>query len=177
VNVVVLGVGNVLMCDEGVGVHTVEALEREYEFPDGVRCVDGGTSTHELLGDLENLDCLIVVDAVAANIEPGALIRIEGDAVPSAFTTKFSPHQVGISELLATLKLLGREPKSVVLFGVEPVRLTLDLEMSVLVAARVPELCACVVDELARLGLTPSRRAADSARPAGVPHAVQAAAA
>ncbi len=146
--VVVLGVGNVLMSDEGVGVHAIAELERRWTFPDGVRLVDGGTSTQELLGDLEDLDHLIVIDAVTAGREPAALVRLEGAAVPSAFTTKLSPHQVGISDLLATLTLLGRAPKHVVLYGVEPARLTLDLTLSPEVAARLPELCEQVVAEL-----------------------------
>jgi hydrogenase maturation protease len=157
--VVILGVGNLLMGDEGVGVHAVTALEKDFVFPENVRCVDGGTSTNELLGDLEYLDHLIVLDAVAAGLEPGALLRLEGDAVPRAFTTKLSPHQVGISDLLATLTFMGRAPKKVVLLGVEPVSLTLDLALSPTVAARVPELVAQVLAELGKLGLAPSRRA------------------
>lgn len=159
-NVVVLGVGNVLMSDEGVGVHAVTALETGYALPEGVRCVDGGTSTHELLGDLEDLDHLIVIDAVSAGLAPGAMIRLEGAEVPSAFTTKLSPHQVGIADLLATLTFIGRAPKHVVLFGVEPVRLTLDMSLSEVVAARVPELCERVVGELSSLGLGASPRRA-----------------
>lgn len=158
--VVVLGVGNVLMSDEGVGVHAVAELERRWTFPDDVRLVDGGTSSQELLGELEDLDHLIVIDAVSAGREPAALVRLEGDAVPSAFTTKLSPHQVGISDLLATLKLLGRAPKRVVLFGVEPARLTLDLSLSPEVAARVPDVCNEVVGELGRLGSAPRLRPA-----------------
>ena len=157
-NVVILGVGNVLMSDEGVGVHTVTALEHGWDFPEGVRCVDGGTSTNELLGDLEDLDHLIVIDAVAAGLEPGGMVRLEGAAVPAAFTTKLSPHQVGIADLLATLTFMGRAPKHVLLLGVEPKRLTLDLELSSTVAARVPQLCAQVVEELGRLGLGPTSR-------------------
>jgi len=159
-NVVVLGVGNVLMCDEGVGVHTVKALEERWELPEGVRCVDGGTSTQELLGDLEDLDHLIVIDAVNAGRAPGEVMRLEGEAVPAVFTTKLSPHQIGISDLLATLRFLGRAPRQILLFGVEPAVLTLDLELSPTVAARVPELCALVVDELTRLGLPPVAREA-----------------
>lgn len=158
-NVVVLGVGNVLMSDEGVGVHTVTTLESRYAFPEGVRCVDGGTSTNELLGDLEDLDHLIVIDAVSAGAEPGALVRLDGEAVPKAFTTKLSPHQVGISDLLATLTFMGRGPKNVVLFGVEPERLSLAMELSPTIAARVPELCAQVVAELERIGAPPRLRA------------------
>ncbi|MBL8951186.1 MAG: HyaD/HybD family hydrogenase maturation endopeptidase [Myxococcaceae bacterium] len=156
--VVVLGVGNVLMSDEGVGVHAVGELERRFDFPPGVRLVDGGTSTHELLGDLEDLDHLIVIDAVSAGREPAALVRLEGDAVPAAFTTRLSPHQAGIADLLATLKLLGREPRHVVLYGVEPKRLTLDLSLSSEVARALPGLCARVVAELERLGASPVPR-------------------
>ena len=158
--VCILGVGNVLMSDEGVGVHAVVELEKAFEFPENVRVLDGGTSTNELLGDLENLDHLIVLDAVNAGKEPGALVHLEGDAVPRAFTTKLSPHQVGISDLLATLTFLGRAPKHVVLYGVQPERLSLDLTLSETVARRVPELCAQVVAELDRLGVPHPRRAA-----------------
>lgn len=151
--IVVLGVGNVLMCDEGVGVHAVNALEAGWTFPEGVRLVDGGTSTQELLGDLEDLDHLLVLDAVSAGVAPASLVRLDGDEVPAVFTTKFSPHQVGIADLLATLKFVGRAPKRVVVFGVEPARLTLDLTLSPEVQARVPELCAQVLAELAALGM------------------------
>jgi hydrogenase maturation protease len=155
--VVVLGVGNLLMSDEGVGVHTLAAFEKDFSVPDNVRLVDGGTSTNELLGDLEDLDHLIVVDAVSAGLAPGGLVRLEGSAVPAAFTTKLSPHQVGISDLLATLTFMGRAPKNVVLLGVEPLRLTLDMTLSPTVAARVPELCAQLVVELQKIGLASTR--------------------
>lgn len=151
-SVVVLGVGNLLMCDEGVGVHTIAALERGWDFPPEVRLVDGGTSTQELLGDLEGLDHLLVIDAITSGAAPGSIVRLDGDAVPAVFTTKLSPHQIGISDLLATLTFLGRAPKRVDVFGVEPMTLTLDMELSPEIAAKVPELCALVLAELARLG-------------------------
>ncbi len=154
-NVVILGVGNLLMTDEGVGVHTIASLERRYSFPEGVRCVDGGTSTQELLGDLEDLDHLIVIDAVSAGVAPASLVRLEGDQVPNAFTTKLSPHQVGISDLLAMLTFTGHAPKRVLVLGVEPSVLKLGMELSPEVAARVPELCAQVVKELSAMGLAP----------------------
>lgn len=151
--VVILGVGNVLMSDEGLGVHAVMALEQAYDFPPTVRCVDGGTSTQELLGDLEDLDHLIIVDAVNFNAAPGAMIRLEGAQVPQAFTTKFSPHQVGISDLLAMLTFSGHAPKRVVLLGVQPAVLQLGMTLSPIVAPRVGELCALVLAELSQLGL------------------------
>jgi hydrogenase maturation protease len=158
--VVVLGVGNVLMSDEGVGVRCVEALAARYDFAGAVRCVDGGTSTSELLADVEDLDVLIIVDAVATGEAPATLVRLEGDEVPAAFTTRLSPHQTGISDLLATLRFVGRAPRRVILLGVEPARLSLDLALSPRVAARLPELCARVVAELAAIGVRAEERAA-----------------
>lgn len=157
-NIVILGVGNVLMADEGVGVHAVTALENGYVWPEHVRCVDGGTSTHELLDDLEDIDRLIVLDAVRAGKTPGSMVRLEGSAVPSAFQTKLSPHQTGIADLLATLTFLGKGPKDVLLLGVEPVRLELDLNLSPEVEGRVAELGRQVLAELAALGITPKAR-------------------
>ncbi len=158
------------MSDEGVGVHAVNAFEKDWVVPEAVRCVDGGTSTQELLGDLEDLDYLIVLDAVASGAAPASLVRLEGAAVPAAFTTKLSPHQIGIADLLATLTFVGRAPKRVLLLGVEPAVLTLDLELSPSVAARVPELCAQVVEALSQVGIIASRRSeADSSSPGGAP--------
>lgn len=146
--VVVLGVGNVLMADEGIGIQCVQQLERERLLPEWVTLIDGGTSTHELLEDLENLDVLVIVDAVASGREPGTLVRFEGHDIPAAFSNKLSPHQHGINDLLATLRLLGRSPGKVVLFGVEPARLELSMELSPRVAALMPTLVARVVEEI-----------------------------
>ena len=148
--VVVLGVGNLLMSDEGVGVRCVEALAGDARLPQFVRLVDGGTSTHELLDDLEGLDLLVLVDAVITGAPPGSTVRLEGAEVPYAFGQKLSPHQHGIHDLLATLTLLDRAPKTVVLLGVVPVFLALSLELSPAVAALVPTLATAVTVEVAR---------------------------
>lgn len=146
--VVVLGVGNLLMGDEGVGVRCVEALEREGGLPPWVVLIDGGTSTHELLEDLEDLDFLVIVDAVLAAQPPGTIVRLEGTAIPAAFSQRLSPHQHGINDLMATLTLLGRAPKRAVLLGVEPHTLSLGMELSPVVAPVLPTLVSRVRAEL-----------------------------
>jgi hydrogenase maturation protease len=145
--VVVLGVGNLIMGDEGVGVRCVEWLEGR--LPAGVVAIDGGTSTHELLGELENLELLVIVDAVVADGPPGTVIRLEGDHIPSAFSNKLSPHQHGLNDLLANLRFLGRSPRRLVLYGVTPRRIALGMELSAEVAAVVPDVGARVIAELA----------------------------
>jgi hydrogenase maturation protease len=147
--IVVLGVGNLIMGDEGAGVRVIEQLEAEGRLPAGVVTIDGGTSTHELLADLEDLELLVIVDAVATGREPGTLVRLEGDRVPHAFSNKLSPHQHGINDVLAKLALLGRAPRRVVLHGVTPHTIALGLELSAVVAAVMPVLTARVVDEVA----------------------------
>ena len=109
--VVVLGVGNLIMGDEGVGVRCVEWLEQHAKLPDGVTVIDGGTPTRELLGELEHLDLLVIVDAVVAPGPPATVVRLEDDHIPAAFSNKLSPHQHGINDLLANLRLLGRAPR------------------------------------------------------------------
>ena len=146
--VVVLGVGNVIMGDEGLGVRCIERLEASGQLPAGVLAIDGGTSSHELLEELEHADLLVIVDAVAGDAAPGTLIRLEGDRIPAAFSNKLSPHQHGINDLLATLRLLGRAPARVVVHGMIPKRLALGLALSPEVNAALPALAARVVAEV-----------------------------
>ena len=79
--IVVLGIGNILLTDEGVGVRTIEALERDYVLPPEVEVIDGGTCGMEVLDDLEDLDALLMVDAIRSGKAPGTLIHLTGDAV------------------------------------------------------------------------------------------------
>lgn len=151
--VVVLGAGNLLLSDEGLGVRAIERLPLAYVLPPQVEIIDGGTCSMEMLEDLEGLDALIMVDAIRSGEAPGALLRLTGDAVPVFFRTKLSPHQIGLCDVLATLELLGRAPKYTAILGVEPQSLALGMELSPAVEAVMPTLLRMVVDELAGLGL------------------------
>jgi hydrogenase maturation protease len=155
---VVLGVGNTILADEGVGVRVVEALEREYTLPEGVVAIDAGTSGMEMLEDMSHLDFLLVVDAIAAGKAPGELVKLSGDEVPVFFRRNLSPHGIGLSDVLASLEFLGAEPKETVILGVQPVSMELSTELTPTVAALVPELVAQVVAELSTRGLAPRRK-------------------
>lgn len=155
---VVLGVGNIILADEGVGVRVAEAFERDYVVPAGVAVIDAGTASMEMLEDLSHLDFLLVVDAIAAGKAPGELVRLAGDAVPVFFRRNLSPHGIGLSDVLASLEFMGAEPRETVIIGVQPVSMELSLELTPTVAARVPELVAQVVDELTQRGFVPTPR-------------------
>lgn len=144
----VLGVGNLVMSDDGLGVRCVERLLASAALPAEVAIIDGGTSTAELLGELEDLELLVIVDAVASGGAPGSLVRLEGDRIPATFSNRLSPHQHGINDLLATLRFLGRAPGRVVVLGLVPRRVELGLELSAEVEAALPVLVARVVAEV-----------------------------
>jgi hydrogenase maturation protease len=134
--VVVLGAGNILLSDEGLGVHAIERLPLAYSLPGAVEIIDGGTCGMEMLEALEDLDALIMVDAIRAGQPPGTPIRLTGDAVPVFFKSKLSPHQIGLCDVLATLELLGKAPKYTAILGVQPLSLALGMELSPEVESR-----------------------------------------
>lgn len=159
----VLGVGNILLSDEGVGVRVVEALEKHYQMHDGVTVMDGGTAGMELLEAMAGREFVLLVDAVNTGAAPGTRVRLEGEAVPTLFRGKISPHQLGISDLLAALQFLEQPPRDLVLLGVVPACLDTGLMLSPQVHEQVPDLVREVVDVLADRGWSLTRRSAETA--------------
>jgi hydrogenase maturation protease len=156
--VVILGVGNTIRADEGVGVRVVEALERDYVLPEGVVAIDGGTSSMEMLDDLSSLDFLLVIDAINDSKSPGTLIRLAGDDVPVFFRRNLSPHGIGLSDVLAALEFMGAQPQETLILGVQPLSMNLGTELTPSIAACVPQLVAQVVVELTARGIAPVPR-------------------
>ena len=148
----VLGIGNVLLTDEGVGVRSLNELERRYTFSDDVELLDGGTSGIELLRHIEGRDNLIIIDAMTYDQPPGSVYRVESEDVPSVFRTRISPHQLGLSDLLAAALLTDCMPPGLVLFGVEPESVDIGLELTETVEKSLPKLIKVVVAELCKMG-------------------------
>lgn len=157
--IVILGVGNILLKDEAVGVKVVEELERRYRFPDNVRVVDGGTQGLWLMATIQEADHLIVVDAVLGKGEPGTIYRLERDDLPKGLRAKQSAHDSDLVEALNLCSLIDAAPKSVVVVGIEPEKIVqFDLELSESVAARIDDLVERVLDELKNLGVEPREK-------------------
>jgi hydrogenase maturation protease len=156
-NVLVLGLGNILMSDEGVGVRIVEALDGTHDMPDGVEVLDGGTSGMDLLDMVADRDCLIVADAINADGPAGRVIRLQDEQIKMLFETRFSPHQLGLSDLLAALRLVDRAPGRVIVVGVVPENLRLGMELSPSVIDGRDAALRMIVDELDALGVPPAR--------------------
>ena len=154
----VLGLGNILLQDEGAGVRVIERLQAGYAFPDDVTVLDGGTLGLDLLHVLEESHRAIVVDAVQAGKEPGALVRLRNAEIPAFLGPKVSPHQVGLQDLLGLAQLRGHMPGEVILLGVQAGRLEPGLELSPAIAAQVEPLASHVLEELERWGIAVHKR-------------------
>ncbi len=120
-NILLLGIGNVLWADEGFGVRVIERLQKSYRFPDQVNVMDGGTQGVYLVEHVQAADVLIVFDAIDYGLPPGTLKRIENDDVPNFLgAKKMSLHQTGFQEVLAMAQMLGSYPQHLLLIGVQP---------------------------------------------------------
>ncbi|MBE9549314.1 MAG: HyaD/HybD family hydrogenase maturation endopeptidase [Proteobacteria bacterium] len=153
INTLVIGLGNVLMQDEGVGVRAVEELESRYIIPPGVSVLDGGTTGMELFDPIRNCTQLIVADGVNTGDPFGTVVRIANEDIPVFFQTKISNHQLGLSELLALLQLKAEAPEHVAIIGMVPHSLENKLGLSVEAEAGLDTMVSGLVSELASLGI------------------------
>jgi len=151
--ILVLGIGNILLKDEGVGVHAVRELTARAErgrptLPDDVELYDGGTFGIDLLDTIANRRKVIVIDAVRADAAPGTVLRFTAADLVRPGRPDLSLHQVGLFETLAMARQLGCAPEEVVIFGIVPMALEPGLELSPQVAAVVPRVVDLVLAEL-----------------------------
>ena len=147
--IVILGIGNLLLSDEGIGVHVAHELMK-MDLPPGVSVVEGGTDGFRLLNVIAGADRLIVVDAVRSGAAPGSVYRFDVNdvrSVPSGFMT--SVHQVGILEVIELSDLIGKRPRATVI-GVEPKSLEMRMELSPEVKEKIPKIIELVLEEIGR---------------------------
>jgi hydrogenase maturation protease len=152
-NILVIGMGNVLMQDEGVGVRAVEELEQRFVIPEGVTVIDGGTTGMNLYEPILHCDQLIVADAVNTGGAYGSISRIVNDQIPAFFQTKLSNHQLGLSDLLALLTLKGEVPEHVAIIGMVPHSLEQKLGLTAEAEAGLDAMIEMLVAELSMLGV------------------------
>jgi hydrogenase maturation protease len=150
-NVLVLGIGNILLSDEGAGVKAVEELQNRYDCSDAVEIVDGGTSGFELLSYFEDRSHILIIDAVKTGNKPGTLVRIEDP--PAFFQKKISPHQIGLADVLGLAAITDNLPRNTTLFGIEPKQLSTGLDLSTEVARNLSRLVDMVTAELKDIGV------------------------
>jgi hydrogenase maturation protease len=154
---VILGVGNLLLSDEGVGVHVANKL-MEMDLPAGVEVIEGGTDGFRLMNVVTEADRLIVVDAVKGGSPPGSIYRFDiKDAPSSPDAFKTSVHQIGILEVVHLSELIGQTPETTVI-GVEPGSLEMGMELSPEVQDKIPKIIELILEEVKR----PSQKRTES---------------
>ena len=156
--VTVLGIGNIILRDEGFGVRAMEYLDEHFRFPPEVQLLDGGTLGPELLHFVTGTEHLLILDAVAGDAPPGTVYRFEDDAVMAHFQEKMSSHEIGIQDVLAWLTITDRAIPNVVVLGMQPYELTAGLTLSPEMEATLPAFAQRAVEELIRWGMVPAER-------------------
>ena len=146
--VVVIGVGNLLMKDEGIGIHVIQYLQG-LDLPADVKLVDGGTSP-DIIAYTRTNEKLIIVDAAKAGGEPGAVYRFLPEDLDDDMGDLASAHEMGVAPNLKLMEMSGSLPKETVIIGVEPKEVALGLELTDELAARVPAIADVVIKEINR---------------------------
>ncbi|MCD6320365.1 MAG: hydrogenase maturation protease [Candidatus Desulfofervidaceae bacterium] len=148
--IMVLGIGNILMKDEGVGVRTVEHMKK-LDLPKEVELMDGGTSTPLLFPYFTEVDHLIVIDAVKGNMPPGSIYRLKPEDLLPPDDSPVSLHDLGLVNALQMAEQVGMRPKTVIIFGVEPKEIDWGMELTPEIERRIPTIAQIVLDEINKL--------------------------
>jgi hydrogenase maturation protease len=152
-SILVLGIGNLVMSDDGAGVMVVQKLRKDYHLPPEVAVMDGGTLGLDILPHLEGIERLIVVDALETGGPPGTRIRLADAEIPLALETKVSAHQMGLKDLLSVALLMGHAPAEMVLLGVQPGNSDMGTELTPAVETQIEILMKNVLMELENWGV------------------------
>ena len=151
--VLILGVGNILFSDEGLGVRAVDYLREHAALPDHIRLIDGGTLGIRLMSALTDCDVLLILDAVLGGDEPGSLYRLEGGDLRRSLSFRDSMHQTDLVDTLILCELAGHKPETVV-FGLEPADITsLHDGPTPVIRERLPALAEAALTELRQRSL------------------------
>ena len=149
----IFGAGNLILSDEGFGVHCIKYLEDHFDFPEEVELFDGGTLGIMVTHKIEEAERVFIVDTVETSGEPGDVFRFEKeDIMLNRLPVKLSPHQIGIQEMLYISEMRGECPDRISLLGVIPASLDAGSELSDTLNEKLPKVVGLLVDELRSLG-------------------------
>ncbi|MDL2267151.1 HyaD/HybD family hydrogenase maturation endopeptidase [Desulfovibrio sp. OttesenSCG-928-G15] len=151
--ILLLGVGNILYSDEGLGVYAVKQMEAEYIFPESLTVLDGGTMGSLLMAHLMDHDVVVVLDAVLGGEAPGTVYRLTDDGLRKSLGFHDSQHNVDFVDTLIRCDILGKRPEAVVI-GMEPADWkTMSAELTPVCKEKMPKFIGHVVEELHSLGV------------------------
>ncbi len=153
IRISLIGLGNLLLRDEGVGVHAVEALRKNFDFSEDLRLLDGGTLGLDLLPWIEGMERVLFVDAIDLKKDPGTIAVLEDDEIPSRLKPALSFHQIGLSDLLFAVKFMGMNPSKIVLIGIQPEKIETGLTLSETLNENFGQLLHMILEKLKEWGV------------------------
>lgn len=146
--VIILGIGNLLLKDDGIGVHLIEHLkELDIESTYNVELIDGGTCIPNLLDVFMTNGRIIVLDSIKGGHAPGTIYKLTPEELGTCIKETTSLHDVQVLDIMRDAGLLGFEPE-VVIIGVEPEEITFDLELSPIIKETIPQITNIIEEEL-----------------------------
>lgn len=128
--ITVLGIGNIILSDEGFGVRVVEFLKKNYEFPENVQLLDGGTLGVELMHFVVGTSKLLIIDSIDGGVEGGKILHLHDNEILNHFTQKISAHEIGIQDILTMLEVTGKKIPAVELIGAQPFSLDAGINLT-----------------------------------------------
>jgi hydrogenase maturation protease len=155
-HILILGLGNILLKDEGIGVHITKELQKQ-NLPSNVEVIDGGTAGLDVLLSAVNVDKLVIVDALKAGKKPGTIYKTcfnseQKDRLTRIFSqdklSKISLHQIGLLDALSIAEKINLAPEEIVIIGVEPGEIDCGLELTKPVMQKVPQIIKKVLEEI-----------------------------
>jgi hydrogenase maturation protease len=152
---IILGIGNILLQDEGFGVHFVNWFEKRWQLPDDVDIIDGGTLGYVLLDTMSRCERMIIIDVMRLDDEPGSIYRLSREEMESRLPPATTAHEVTFSDVLFKADLMGECPEMVFLCIVPKAYGDMDLEMTPLIRERFPVMERLLLEELAGNDIVP----------------------
>lgn len=149
-----IGLGNILLKDEGIGVHVINAVEKRYTFSPELEIIDGGTMGLDLLPFFQTHDRIVLVDAVDFGKEPGSVMIVEDADIPSVLNPKLSVHHIGLSDILLAAQLVRERPIKVSLIGIQPESMDVGLDMTARINGKMEKLIELVIQTLKEWNFT-----------------------
>lgn len=150
--VIVLGIGNILLKDEGFGIHVVNELKRQYNFPSNVEVIDGGTAGINLLSIIETASHLILIDVVQSKKPPGTIFRFKPDKMPKDVVYKRSLHQIGFNEIFGIANILEKFPDTTII-GIQPMDIkSYEMDLTPELKKRVKDVVEIILMEIEGMG-------------------------
>ena len=154
-NAAIIGIGNLIMGDDGFGIHVIQYLEKHFRFPEDVNLVDGGTAGIYMAPLFEATDRAIVIDVIAMDLEPGSIVCLGHDEMKGRITSSsMSPHQIGVLEVLEICRFNGTAPRKVDFICVVPDKILPSTRLSPALSPITAKVALMVTDILKQEGFS-----------------------